>query len=106
MRVSARFISDRKGATLIEYGMIAALIAVVGIAALDQLQTGLNSRFSAISVAVAGTADISGAPPGEMPPGNTPPQESPPENLPPDAPVRLFSIQLSSPQAGSVDVSD
>ena len=44
-----RFAGDESGATAIEYGMIAALIAVVIIGSLKILGTQLNAKFSAIS---------------------------------------------------------
>ena len=43
-----RFITDQSGATAIEYGMIAALIAVVIIAVLGSIGTSLNSKFTTI----------------------------------------------------------
>ncbi|AYO83928.1 MULTISPECIES: Flp family type IVb pilin [Methylobacterium] len=45
----SRFASDESGATAIEYGMIAALIAVVIIGALRTVGTSLTAKFSAIS---------------------------------------------------------
>ena len=48
-RLVRRFLADRSGATAIEYGMIAALIAVVIITAIKGIGTKLNSKFSAIS---------------------------------------------------------
>jgi pilus assembly protein Flp/PilA len=47
--VFKRFASDESGATAIEYGMIAALIAVVIIGSLRVLGTGLSAKFTAIS---------------------------------------------------------
>ncbi|MGE8131730.1 Flp family type IVb pilin [Methylobacterium sp. NPDC080182] len=43
------FASDQSGATAIEYGMIAALIAVVIIGALKVVGSNLSSKFSQIS---------------------------------------------------------
>lgn len=40
---------DESGATAIEYGMIAALIAVAIIASLQKVSTGLSTKFSAIA---------------------------------------------------------
>ncbi|SFM73710.1 Flp family type IVb pilin [Methylobacterium pseudosasicola] len=45
----SRFASDESGATAIEYGMIAALIAVVIIGALRTVGSSLTAKFSAIS---------------------------------------------------------
>ncbi|MER2269055.1 Flp family type IVb pilin [Methylobacterium oxalidis] len=44
-----RFAADESGATAIEYGMIAALIAVVIITTIKTLGTQLNAKFLAIS---------------------------------------------------------
>ncbi|WP_323990941.1 Flp family type IVb pilin [Nguyenibacter sp. L1] len=40
---------DRRGVTMLEYGLIAALVAVVAIGALTTLGTNLSGVFSAIS---------------------------------------------------------
>ncbi|MCJ2091051.1 Flp family type IVb pilin [Methylobacterium sp. J-072] len=44
-----RFVRDETGATAIEYGMIAAMIAVAIIASLRLVGSRLSSKFSAIS---------------------------------------------------------
>ena len=46
------FIEKDEGVTAIEYGLIAALIAVVIIAALSVVGTELNTTFTTISVAL------------------------------------------------------
>ena len=43
------FIKDEDGATMIEYGLLAALIAVVLIAVITTLGTNLKSTFTTIS---------------------------------------------------------
>ncbi len=43
------FLSNESGATAIEYGLIAALIAVAAIAAMTTLGTKLSSTFSNVS---------------------------------------------------------
>ncbi|HEX9648566.1 MAG TPA: Flp family type IVb pilin [Alphaproteobacteria bacterium] len=43
-----RLVKDEKGATAIEYGLIAALIAVVIIAALTMVGTELNATFGKV----------------------------------------------------------
>ena len=48
MNTVARFMNDESGATAIEYGLIAALIAVGIIAAATVLGNGLSSIFNAI----------------------------------------------------------
>jgi pilus assembly protein Flp/PilA len=44
-----RFVSNESGATAIEYGLIAAGIAVAIIVAVNTLGTNLNTTFSSIS---------------------------------------------------------
>jgi pilus assembly protein Flp/PilA len=48
-----RLCGDRKGVTAIEYGLIAALIAVVCIAGLTAVGTSLNTQYNTISTSVA-----------------------------------------------------
>ena len=43
----SRFVRDESGATAIEYGLIAALIAVVVIGAVTAIGTGLSTTFCA-----------------------------------------------------------
>jgi pilus assembly protein Flp/PilA len=43
------FLKDESGATAIEYGLIAGLIAVVIISALTTLGTHIKAKFNAIS---------------------------------------------------------
>lgn len=43
---------DRSGPTAIEYGLIAALVAVATIAGLTSVGTSLNSRYNQISTTV------------------------------------------------------
>jgi len=47
------FVQDENGATAIEYGLIAALIAVVIIAALTLLGTSISSKFTTIATSVS-----------------------------------------------------
>jgi pilus assembly protein Flp/PilA len=51
---------DEDGATAIEYGLIAALVAVGIIASLGTLQGGLSSIFTGVGgrLATAGTAAV------------------------------------------------
>ncbi|OYX36788.1 MAG: fimbrial protein [Caulobacterales bacterium 32-69-10] len=44
-----RFVKDESGATAIEYGLIAALIAVVVITAVTTLGTNLKGQFTNIA---------------------------------------------------------
>lgn len=45
----SKFVKDESGATAIEYGLIAALIAVVIIAAVTTLGTKLSGTFSTVA---------------------------------------------------------
>jgi pilus assembly protein Flp/PilA len=47
--IVSRFVKDESGATAIEYGLIAALVGVGIIAALQNLRTDLNNTFTAVS---------------------------------------------------------
>ena len=50
-----RFAKDESGATAIEYGLIAALIAVVIISALRTIGTNLNTAFTTIGTSLVTT---------------------------------------------------
>ena len=50
----SRFLRDESGATAIEYGLIAAGIAVVIIAAVQLVGTNLNGTFTSVASAVQG----------------------------------------------------
>jgi pilus assembly protein Flp/PilA len=47
-----RFLQDDRGATAIEYGLIAAGIAVAIIVAVQTLGTNLNTTFSTVSTSL------------------------------------------------------
>ncbi len=49
MKMIYRFLNDQSGATAIEYGLIAGLIAVVIITSVTAIGTKLNSKFTTIS---------------------------------------------------------
>ena len=49
MNLISRFVRDEKGATAIEYGLIAALISVVIITAVKLVGTNLTNTFTSIS---------------------------------------------------------
>ena len=51
-KAAARFIRDESGATAIEYGLIAALIAVVIITAVTAVGSNLSTKFNNIANAV------------------------------------------------------
>lgn len=52
----ARFANDDSGATAIEYGLLAALIAVVIITAVTSLGRNMSSQFSTISTKIGGAS--------------------------------------------------
>ncbi len=47
-----RFVSDESGATAIEYGLIAALIAVAIIAAVSLVGTNLTTTFNTVAAKI------------------------------------------------------
>lgn len=49
MQLFLKFINDDSGATAIEYGLIAALIAVVIIGAITAVGTSLSTTFTSVS---------------------------------------------------------
>jgi pilus assembly protein Flp/PilA len=48
-----KFLKNNKGATAIEYGLIAALIAVAAITAMTSVGTKLSSTFNNVSSKLA-----------------------------------------------------
>jgi len=50
----SRFVRDESGATAIEYGLIAALIAVAIIGALQLVGTNLSTTFNSVATNLAG----------------------------------------------------
>lgn len=50
----ARFMKDESGATAIEYGLIATLIAVAIIGGAGALGNNLNNRFNGLATSVSG----------------------------------------------------
>jgi pilus assembly protein Flp/PilA len=55
-KFAKRFITDETGATAIEYGLIAALIAVVIISAVTALGTTIKTKFNDVVTGMGGTA--------------------------------------------------
>ncbi|MAP93849.1 MAG: Flp family type IVb pilin [Ponticaulis sp.] len=49
MKNIVRFLKNKSGATAIEYGLIAALIAVAVISGVTALGTNANSTFTSVS---------------------------------------------------------
>ena len=54
MKFFRKLIKNEKGATAIEYGLIAALIAVAAITAMKGLGTQLTTTFGEVSTAMKG----------------------------------------------------
>ena len=54
--VMTKLLHDRSGATAIEYGLIAALISVVIIAAVTLVGTNLTATFNKVANSLAGAA--------------------------------------------------
>ena len=52
LNLMQKFIANRDGATAIEYGLIAALIAVVIIGALQAIGTNLNTSFTSVATSL------------------------------------------------------
>jgi len=53
MKFINKMIRDEEGATAIEYGLIAALIAVAAISAMTTLGENLSNTFSTVSTEMA-----------------------------------------------------
>jgi pilus assembly protein Flp/PilA len=53
MQILAKLLRDENGATAIEYGLIAALISVVIIAAVTLVGSHLSTTFNSIATALA-----------------------------------------------------
>jgi pilus assembly protein Flp/PilA len=53
MQILAKLLRDENGATAIEYGLIAALISVVIIAAVTLVGSNLSTTFNSIATALA-----------------------------------------------------
>ena len=50
--IIAKFVANENGATAIEYGLIAALIAVVIITGLTAIGTSLNTQLNSIATSL------------------------------------------------------
>jgi pilus assembly protein Flp/PilA len=65
MKTIAKFLRDDSGATAIEYGLIAALIAVAIIAAASMLGGQLGTLFNDIGNTLKGVNDANATPPAD-----------------------------------------
>jgi len=54
------FVNDESGATAIEYGLIAALIAVAMIAGATQLGQSIDDKFKDVSTTLNGVGEAAG----------------------------------------------
>lgn len=50
--LQSRLVRDERGATMVEYGLMVALIAVICIAAVTLIGTNLRTTFEAIAAAI------------------------------------------------------
>ncbi len=62
MKFIKKFVRDTKAATAIEYGLIAALIAVAGITAMTAVGNGVKSTFNTVADNLGGEAAAPAAP--------------------------------------------
>ena len=72
MTLISSFLKDESGATAIEYGLIAALIAVAVIGALTTLGENASNNFQRVADAMATAADTDDDPPADDPPADDP----------------------------------
>ena len=56
-----KLVRDESGATAIEYGLIAALVSVAAIVALQNMGQSLNTMFSTVSTNLNNAVSASGA---------------------------------------------
>ena len=56
MKFFSKMLRDEQGATAIEYGLIAALIAVAAITAMQSLGNQLSNTFTTVSTKMGSTA--------------------------------------------------
>lgn len=45
-------LANKKGAAMVEYALLAALIAVVSVVAITSLGTGISQKFTALSTSI------------------------------------------------------
>ena len=51
-QIVGKFVADERGATAIEYGLIAAGISIVILAAVNGIGSNLNSKFTSVNSAL------------------------------------------------------
>jgi pilus assembly protein Flp/PilA len=50
--LQAKFTSDERGASMVEYGLLLALVAVIAIVALKALGTNVSAKFDNVSASL------------------------------------------------------
>ena len=50
--MQAKFASDERGASMVEYGLLLALIAVIAIVAVKALGTSVSTKFSSVDSSI------------------------------------------------------
>jgi pilus assembly protein Flp/PilA len=50
--LESKFTSDERGASMVEYGLLLALIAVIAIVAVKALGSSVSTKFSTVNSAV------------------------------------------------------
>ena len=50
--IQAKFTTDERGASMVEYGLLLALIAVIAIVAVRALGSGVSTKFSAVNSSI------------------------------------------------------
>lgn len=68
-KLFARFYKDESGATAIEYGLIAALIAVAIMVGAGALGTNINDKFNEIAGKIKDPSGAAATPPAADPAG-------------------------------------
>ncbi len=53
-QTAIKVMRKQKGVTMIEYALIAALVAIAALVTLTQLGTTINSKFEEVRAAIAG----------------------------------------------------
>ncbi len=55
IKFTKKFIAGEEGATMVEYGLMVALIAAVLITVVTALGTNISAKFSSVSTAISGS---------------------------------------------------
>jgi pilus assembly protein Flp/PilA len=50
--LQAKFTTDERGASMVEYGLLLALIAVIAIVAVRALGTSVSTKFSSVNSSI------------------------------------------------------